>query len=312
MFNFDSQVYAQRRPGLHNLLDSEDELFFLISILLDRHSLRTTNASFAESIYGLKRASEGQTTLSKSQRQMSLIFLTLIPYLRSKLDNNYYTRHAQPTQSTRPRYLEIFGKVYPLVFAAHEGITFAYQLLYLLGTSPYYSPGLHMLGLSIVRISGSEVAEAEKLSAQKRAQGMDRIRRQGGPVVWQWFKRALRGSGEILSQHTRTALIVSVFLFKLLEWWYTSAEHRFGQGKPLPPPPPPPEPLPAVDGIQVLDDVKRCPLCSRIRINPALIATSGHVFCYRCAYKWVEARGCCPVTNIPASLEHIRRLYRSM
>lgn len=49
-------VYALRRPGLNRLLDQEEELFFLISILLDRQALRgPAPASFAESLYGLKR-----------------------------------------------------------------------------------------------------------------------------------------------------------------------------------------------------------------------------------------------------------------
>jgi peroxin-12 len=77
-------VYAQRRPGLHRLLDREDELFFLLSVLLDRQALAASGGSFAEGLYGLRRApvaadgtasGAGSQPLSSSQRQMSLVLL---------------------------------------------------------------------------------------------------------------------------------------------------------------------------------------------------------------------------------------------
>ena len=43
-----------------------------------------------------------------------------------------------------------------------------------------------------------------------------------------------------------------------------------------------------------------------------MVATSGYSFCYPCAYRWVAERGCCPVTQIPAGVEHVRRLYQGV
>ena len=75
-------VYAQRRPALHHLLDREDELFFLLSMALDRQALAANGGSFAEGLYGLRRApasgSSGGSSrqpLTDSQRSMSLILL---------------------------------------------------------------------------------------------------------------------------------------------------------------------------------------------------------------------------------------------
>ncbi|KAM0992395.1 hypothetical protein ACFX2I_010563 [Malus domestica] len=48
------QVLALRRPFLHKVLDYEDE-FFLLMLILETHSLRTTDASFSELLYGLRR-----------------------------------------------------------------------------------------------------------------------------------------------------------------------------------------------------------------------------------------------------------------
>ena len=42
-----------------------------------------------------------------------------------------------------------------------------------------------------------------------------------------------------------------------------------------------------------------------------MVATSGYVFCYPCAHRWVAERGCCPVTLAAANLDHVRRLYQS-
>ena len=50
------QIFAQRRPTFHRLLDWEDEVFALITALLDRQSLQNGSSSFAESLYGLRRA----------------------------------------------------------------------------------------------------------------------------------------------------------------------------------------------------------------------------------------------------------------
>lgn len=49
------QVFAQRRPIFHRLLDFEDEVFAIITAALDRQSLANGSSSFAESLYGLRR-----------------------------------------------------------------------------------------------------------------------------------------------------------------------------------------------------------------------------------------------------------------
>ena len=97
---------------------------------------------------------------------------------------------------------------------------------------------------------------------------------------------------------------------QLLEWWYSSAEQRLGDQKALPPPPPPPALPPAAGGLELPADVSLCPLCCRRRTNPALLATSGYVFCYPCIHREVTEQGRCPVTHAPARLEHVRRLYQ--
>lgn len=54
----------------------------------------------------------------------------------------------------------------------------------------------------------------------------------------------------------------------------------------------------------------RC--CRQRRVNPAMLAVSGYAFCYPCLFNHVSEAHCCPVTRIPATLDHIRKLYEAM
>ena len=53
--------------------------------------------------------------------------------------------------------LAAFMKAYPFMHMAGEGLTFSYQLAYLLQSSPYFSPGLHLLRQHVVRTSAREL-----------------------------------------------------------------------------------------------------------------------------------------------------------
>ncbi|KAF2609916.1 hypothetical protein F2Q70_00009585 [Brassica cretica] len=95
-------VFALRRSFLHKILDYEDEFYAALMLILEGHSLRTTDASFAESLYGLRRKSvrlrlrkgSGEeevqhSGLEKRQRILSVVFLVVLPYFKSKLHAIY-------------------------------------------------------------------------------------------------------------------------------------------------------------------------------------------------------------------------------
>ena len=56
--------------------------------------------------------------------------------------------------------LAAFMKAYPFIHMAQEGLTFSYQLAYLLQSSPYFSPTLHLLGQHVVRTSAQELVRS--------------------------------------------------------------------------------------------------------------------------------------------------------
>jgi hypothetical protein len=223
---------------------------------------------------------------------------TLVPFLRSRLDSLYHQLHSQQHQQQQglqqqqqnqqqPQQAEAwrhrwraaaraaFLRLYPWVFAGHEGARFAYQLLYLLGRTPYYSPRLHLLGLQVVRLTGQEAVrrsccccrppplllfaraavcrkqpacsascllpcllpclvsllmhshtpcllpqmQQDRDRLQRRAERLSRLGGgEGGPWLWRLLRQGWARAGYAAADHTRSALILSVFAFKVCGW----------------------------------------------------------------------------------------------
>uniref|UniRef100_I1NCC8 Peroxisome biogenesis protein 12 n=1 Tax=Glycine max TaxID=3847 RepID=I1NCC8_SOYBN len=312
-------VLALRRPFLHKLLDFEDESFALLMLVLESHTLRTTDASFSESLYGLRRrpanialknddATTSNTALRRRQRVLSVLFLVVLPYLKSKLHSIYnrerearlqatlwgdetehdYSPVSVPTSdagapvTTRvaKRVQRILGFCYPWLHASAEGLQFAYQLLYLLDATGYYSLALHALGIHVCRATGQELMDTSSRISKMRNRERERLR---GP---QWLK--------------------------MMEWWYQSAEERMSAPTVYPPPPPPPPPKVAKEGIPLPPDRTICPLCSQKRANPSVVTVSGFVFCYACIFKYITQYKRCPITLMPSTVDQIRRLFHDV
>ncbi|KAG6554901.1 hypothetical protein Mapa_003485 [Marchantia paleacea] len=355
-------VMAQRRPILHKVLDYSDEAFAALMLLLEAHSLRISDASFAEALYGLRRRSAVPTTgtetisnnrssseparlgaISRRQRSLSVLFLVGLPYLKSKMEAAYNAQRggalqaafwgtgdvdavevesindesrsnrderqgseATVTQRIKSRISKLCVQIYPWLHASHEGLSFAYQLLYLLDATQFYTPGLHLLGIQVSRASGQELMDASKQIVERRNREFERLR---GPPILQTVQRGLLRTAYGFLDYAQSGLIAAVFIFKMVEWWYQSAEQRLTSPTVYPPPPPPPPPKVAKDGIPLPGDRTCCPLCLEKRTNPAMVAVSGYVFCYPCIYNYVNQYKRCPITLASASEDKIRRLY---
>ncbi|XP_022996952.1 peroxisome biogenesis protein 12 [Cucurbita maxima] len=356
-------VLALRRPFFHRVLDYEDEFFSLLMLVLETHSLRTTDASFSESLYGLRRrgvnvkvkkedsrsvSGDGiqHRGLAKHQKVLSVVFLVVLPYFKSKLhaiynkerevrlqaslwgddnerfnDSEVYdvrgdlvpTRTLRVEASVRERVMNKFQKIvgacYPWLHASSEGLSFTYQLLYLLDATGFYSLGLQVIGVHVCRATGQELMDTSSRISKIRSHERERLR---GPP---WLK-AIQG-GILTCMYTmldyaQTGLIAAVFFFKMMEWWYQSAEERMSAPTVYPPPPPPPPPKVAKEGIPLPPNRTICPLCSEKRANPSVVTVSGFVFCYTCIFKYVSQYKRCPITLMPANVDHIRRLFHDM
>ncbi|XP_034679850.1 peroxisome biogenesis protein 12 [Vitis riparia] len=357
-------VLALRRPFLHRVLDYEDEFFALLMLVLESHSLRTTDASFSESLYGLRRRAVRirvkkdnplsdssdvihHSGLEKYQKRLSVLFLVVLPYFKSKLhsvynkereatlqaslwghgderfdDADYFseergslipTRASDVEVSVRARLTKRFQKFigifYPWLHAGNEGLSFAYQLLYLLDATGFYSLGLHALGIHVCRATGQELMDTSSRISKIRSRERDRLR---GPPWLKALQGALLSCTYTMLDYAQTGLIAAVFFFKMMEWWYQSAEERMSAPSVYPPPPPPPPPKVAKEGIPLPSDRTICPLCSQKRTNPSVVAVSGFVFCYACIFKYVSQYKRCPITLMLANVDQIRRLFHDV
>lgn len=83
---------------MHRLLNYDDEVFALLTLALDGHSLFSTDSTFSDSLYGLKRKPlrpGASDRLSRRQRWLMLACQVLLPYLRAKTEKVY--RHYAAT-----------------------------------------------------------------------------------------------------------------------------------------------------------------------------------------------------------------------
>lgn len=332
-------VLALRTPFLHKLLDYEHESFSLLMLVLEAHSLRTTDASFSESLYGLRRRpanisllndTNDTSQLRRRQKLLSLLFLVVLPYLKSKLhsiynkereariqatlwgdENESYVSMLSTSVATRitKRFQKIVGICYPLLHAGTEGFQFAYQMLYLLDATGYYSLALHALGIHVCRATGQELMDASSRISKIRSRERERLR---GPHWIKTLQGALLSCTYTVLDYAQTGLIAAVFFFKMMEWWYQSAEERMSAPTVYPPPPPPPPPKVAKEGVQLPSDRTICPLCLQKRVNPSVMTVSGFVFCYACIFKFVTQYKRCPATMVPATVDQIRRLFHDV
>ncbi|PON32256.1 Peroxisome assembly protein [Trema orientale] len=357
-------VLALRRPFLHKVLDYEDEFFALLMLVLETHSLRTTDASFAESLYGLRRRAVNMKVkkdnihsnsggginhsgLEKRQKVLSVVFLVILPYFKSKLHSIYNREREARLQASlwghdderfndidvtdreedslvsrgtsnvdssvraqlTKKIQKFIGACYPWVHASVEGLSFSYQLLYLLDATGFYSLGLHALGIHVCRATGQELMDTSSRISKIRSRERERLR---GPPWLKTLQGVLLNCTYTMLDYAQTGLIAAVFFFKMMEWWYQSAEERMSAPSVYPPPPPPPPPQVAKEGIPLPQDRTLCPLCSQKRANPSVVTVSGFVFCYACIFKYVSQYKRCPVTLLPATVDQIRRLFHDM
>lgn len=290
--------------------------------------------------------------LGARQRRAALLALTLVPWVTGKLDRLHEDLLAQRNREARQSRFErrfaagadraaagggaggasgspsapslvpraraalrdLFLRRYPLVRAGEKAVRFGFQLAFLLNVSDCFSPEQRALGLVPVRVSPEAAQAAERLKASARAARLAAVRSAAGPLPTALLLGPLLRAASFASDHARSALILSVFGFKLLEWWYGDGARALGAGEDdaVPPPPPPPPLLPDPAGVGLPPSPELCPLCRGPRVNPTVAATSGYAFCYACIQGHVEKRNTCPVTLAKTTVDQLWRIYPGM
>lgn len=243
-------VATHRHPRyLLRVLNSFDELYALLMLLVERHYLRSRAGSFTENFYGLKRekalraeipraglATPGMVreALRLTTRDVwrNLAVLVAVPYLKRKLDDAYevnaprallgtaYTR--MPDDPTwRDRFLHYYRwflrNVYPSVNAGYYFAMLAFNLAYLFDRSKYHSPLMWIIGTRLRRMTAADERAIAALGSKSPGPGAP-------PGPRSFFSPRELGSRALSS--LSLLLPASIFALKFLEWWYMS---DFGQ-----------------------------------------------------------------------------------
>lgn len=201
----------------------------------------------------------------------------------------------------------LFVRAFPLAHAAWEAATLAHWTRFLLGGGETHDPALALLGVRVARTSAREAMQRRLELETARAEAVARARARPS-LAARALGPPLLGARHFAADYAQGGLMLCVVGFKLVEWWYGSAEEKVAGSLALPVPPPPPVPPPHADGAAPAEGA--CPLCGASpAAAPAAPACSGYVCCHACLTAHIREHGACPVTLLPARLEDIRKLF---
>jgi hypothetical protein len=240
------------------VLNSFDEVYALVMLLVERHFIRTYGGSFTENFYGLKRARvlrvkggeipRAQLGASDSVREAvrlgdsdiwkNLAVLVGLPWLKRKFDEGYdvhaahanllgpgYNRDREGLRagaSVKERLMHYYKwflrNIYPSVNAAYYFSLLVFNMMYLFDGTKYHSPFMWLIGSRIRRLGQADHAAIELLTAPKKV-GPARPG-EGGSILSP--RNLARSVQPRLLSSLKILLPTSIFALKFLEWWHAS------------------------------------------------------------------------------------------
>ena len=354
-FQYILTVAAQRHPSIFlRMHQFRDEVYVAFAAVLEAHSLVRNGASFAEHFYGLRRE---PSAARPALWRLHLLLLLLPGYLRSKIDGHLAPRvrgvegmgngddsgdsgstsggsssssgggSGRLPQDLMRRFGKLLGR---LVCATLDAAALVQLLLFMHGSTRHATLTQRLLGYTLQRAPegggalprdamSSTSALASTLAsapastpASTPTSASDRLQR-------------LASVAEVPLQQARHLLVLSVFGYRLLEWWHAPENAPPPALKRLPPPPPAGRVLPppghyadvAAARLAAEDRRRRLlsqpGLCAVCRMQPRepTAAPSGFVFCAACAMQAVRREGCCPLTGMHVRPQDLIRLYET-
>ncbi|KAF2723921.1 peroxisome assembly protein 12 [Polychaeton citri CBS 116435] len=254
-------VATHRHPRyLLRILNSFDEIYALLSLIVERYYLRTYGGGFTENFYGLKRervlATKGgeirraqlgapqevreTLKLRRSDVWKNLAIMVALPYVKRKLDESfdihaasanvlgpsYGNRDAFPKDGTLRQkmfwaYKWFLRRIYPSINAAYYFALLAFNLAYLFDGSKFHSPWLWLVGTRMRRMNAADHSAIDAATAPRPAASGASSR--PGQTNSIFHPRTVTHTiyPKMLSS-LRVLLPTSIFALKFLEWWHAS------------------------------------------------------------------------------------------
>ncbi|KAK9369445.1 Pex12 amino terminal region-domain-containing protein [Lipomyces kononenkoae] len=240
--------FAVRHPRyLLKLTLYFDELYALVSSVIELRCLRTWNASLTESFYELTRrrvlkadrtvvAASGHAPVVESKvarlarlrsREIyaSLFCLVGVPYLQEKVERyiegiqsrslfrSHYATEAATTRwgRIRAKLDQLLLTLYPSLKLGTGTITLLLNLLYLFGKSPYHSLSDFLLGIRYTRQSVAAFVRPTQINVGAK-----------GLPSRTWTQQIQSSMSRSFDIALSSILPTAVLALKLLEWWQAS------------------------------------------------------------------------------------------
>jgi peroxin-12 len=253
-------ITTHRYPRyLLRALNNFDEIYALLSLVVERYYLKTFGGSFTENFYALKRervlsvdGGEIKRTqlavpaevrerlkLGTSDIWKNLAILVGIPYIKRKLDESYDIHIAPSASLLGPRYVDrdtlppnptikqramhyykyFLRTYYPSINAAYYFSILAFSLAYLFDTTKYSSPFLWLVSTRMRRMTDADYRAIDAAAEASTKAAAAAAGRPGQSLAGILHPRTLYP--RILSS-LRLFLPASIFALKFLEWWHQS------------------------------------------------------------------------------------------
>ncbi len=312
------------------------EIQLLLKYSIERKALMSSsNSTLSEAMFGFRRSKVSHSQMLKALGKNDMIKTALLLSFGSYIDERlrrYYQKlrdsfidDGGDNMSMTPREEISIGKImkktfvylYPFLHMTKEGLNIAYNFMYMINKSPYYSPTLHALG-QIIRRTNMLDNNARKqepkhiIGQQNNSTTIQRImNKAAGPVSFSLFSLFCIGwIGQFRRElrNRRRRLIVGGLENNNLS--RRNENYEYEKNK-ISVPPPVPSKRVEQNELNLSRNPALCPLCSEKRVNPTATC-SGFVFCFRCISLFLRKNNHkCPITGMKCRESQLVRIYES-
>ncbi|KAJ8980407.1 hypothetical protein NQ317_009402 [Molorchus minor] len=241
---------------------------------------------FSENFYGLKRVVSNRESLTQHHKELSLIFLVVLPYFKRKLEEKIAVIRIESAEG----YLRLEGRLKKFILLSHSTFELAWGLITLNNYLKYMSNKTEFQTLVLKQVDVKLSYAVDQQEASSFWSALFKGNLSLSEMSFGFVKNAVTGFLE-----------VTAFFLQFLQTWNAQRADFIMTELPTVPPP-------AMDNKAKTYQGK-CPICLRPWIIPTVLPVSGYIFCFRCILRCLSENQRCPVTNLPAKPLDVVRLY---